>query len=55
MAQNRSKIREDHLTRLDVRAYLELYELDETVIQLKFNNTLTSQIKRIRSLQSHLI
>ncbi|WP_155756883.1 hypothetical protein [Acinetobacter parvus] len=43
MAQNRSKIREDHLTRLDVRAYLELYELDETAIQLKFNNTLTSQ------------
>lgn len=43
MAQNRSKIREDHLTRLDVRAYFELYELDETAIQLKFNNTLTSQ------------
>ena len=43
MAQNRSEIREDHITRLDVRAYLEPYELDEKAIQLKFNNTLTAQ------------
>ncbi|ENW83106.1 hypothetical protein F909_00697 [Acinetobacter sp. ANC 3929] len=43
MAQNRSEIREDHITRLDVRAYLEPYELDEKAIQLKFNNVLTTQ------------
>lgn len=43
MAQNRSEIREDHITRLDVRAYLEPYELDEKAIQLKLNNALTTQ------------
>lgn len=38
MFQSRSEIREDHIRRLDVRAYLEPFELDEKAIQLKFNN-----------------